>query len=39
MMKIFIFSKENMLEKRMKLREIKAVVYTMDFRGGLLRIR
>jgi len=39
MKKIFVFSKENRLEKRMKLREIKAVTYMMDFRGGLLRIR
>jgi hypothetical protein len=39
MMKFFVFNEEKRLEKRMKLREIKAVTYVMDFRGGLLRIR
>jgi len=39
MINFFVFSKENRLEKRMKLREIRTVTYMMDFGGGLLRIR
>ena len=32
-MKFFVFIKENRLEKRMKLKEIKAVTFMMDFYG------